>query len=112
MGHPGTRPISPDFGPNQTRCFWSGRDAGYVELSIFRGDDATGYRSTEGCSVTPVEGVGDEAAFIECSDPVVETTMAATERGVVVRVDVQAPASPLTPEDFRPVIQSVFDQLR
>ncbi len=61
--------------------------------------------------MTPVEGVGDEAAFMECSDPSVETWMLAFERGVIVSVQVQEPASPLTPEDFGPVIQSVFDQL-
>jgi hypothetical protein len=49
---------------------------------------------------------------MECSDPSVETWILAFERGVIVSVQVQAPATPLTPEDFRPVIQSVFDQLR
>ena len=101
----------PSFGPNQTRCFWSGRDAGYVELELFRQKSLSGYSFGEGCSVTPIDGVGEEAAFVECSDPVVQTSMLAFERGVIVSVSVEAPASPLAPEDLGPVIQSVFDQL-
>ena len=60
----------PSFGPNQTRCFWSGRDAGYVELELFRQESLSGYSFGEGCSVTSIDGVGEEAAFVECSDPV------------------------------------------
>ncbi len=103
------------FGPNDPGCFWgavTGGVPGYVELQISRRDGVAGYRPTEGCSVTPVEGVGEEAALVECpADPVAETSMAAVERGVLVSVLVQSPATPLTPDDLGPVIESVFDQL-
>jgi len=101
---------------NESFCFWGSTSPGvpgYVDLRIFRQHSLSGYSFGEGCIVTPVEGVGVEAAFVDCpANPQVKVSLLAFERGVIVRVLVNEPASPLTAEDLSPVVELVFEQLR
>ena len=115
-GHSTDYTTSSRSGPSDTRCFWgtiSSGFPGYVELQIFRQTSLSAYSFGDGCSVTPVEGVGDEAAFVDCpANPQVKKSLLAFERGVIVSLLVDEPASPLTAEDLSPVVESVFEQLR
>ena len=107
---------SSSSGPSETKCFWGATTPGfpgYVELRIFRQTSLSAYSFGEGCSVTPVEGVGVEAAFVDCpANPQVKVSLLAFDRGVIVSLLVNEPASPLTAEDLSPVVESVFEQLR
>jgi len=96
-------------------CFWGSVEPGvpqYVEVRIFRQRSLSAYSYGDGCTVTPVAGVGVEASLVECpANPQVKTSLLAFERGVIVQVLVNEPASPLTADDLGPVVDSVFDQL-
>ena len=104
-----------DSGPSESKCFWGATSPGvpgYVELQMFRQQSLSAYSFGDGCTVTPVEGVGAEAAFVECPpNPQTKISMLSFDRGVIVSILVNEPANPLTAEDLGPVITSVFEQL-
>jgi hypothetical protein len=102
----------PDSSPSRSSCFWGsvvGGEPGYVELVVSRQTDLSAHVSVgSDCDVTPVTGVGDEAAFAACPT---EVLLYAYERGAVVSLLVDQPAEPLTAADLAPMVRSVFERL-
>jgi hypothetical protein len=101
--------------PSLTRCFWGATRAGvpgYVEITAFRQPSIPDHSFGDGCTVTPVSGVGSAAEFVECpADPQVKIGMLAFDDGVAVTVIVNEPTGTLTADDLGPVIESIYDQL-
>lgn len=103
---------SEDSSPSLSSCFWGsvrGGEPGYVELVVLRqsGLDAY-YAYDDDCVETPVSGVGEQAAFVQCPS---EVSLYAYAQGAVVSLLVDQPAEPLTADGLGGVVQSVFAQL-
>jgi hypothetical protein len=102
--------------PAGTQCFWGATRPGvpgYVEISAFRQPSIPEHSFGDGCTVTPVSGVGSAAEFVVCTGgPQDKIGMLAFDDGVAVTLLVNEPAGVLTADDLGPVIQSIYDQLR
>jgi hypothetical protein len=98
-------------------CFWGATEPGigaYVEITWSRavGIDEYTYGADQGCSESPVEGVGVPAEGGTCpANPQAKVYLAAYDRGVRVMVLVNDPSRPLTPGDLAGVAKSVVEEL-
>ncbi len=101
---------------NAASCFWGAAVAGvgaYLEVSVNRlGAMDIGF--TE-CSMTTVDGVGEEALGASCP-PQGESSqekfyLRARQNGIFVTVLVNDPARPLAPQDLGPTVESVLDEI-
>ncbi|HEU5326124.1 MAG TPA: FGLLP motif-containing membrane protein [Candidatus Limnocylindria bacterium] len=102
-------------GSSDSHCFWGSTrpgEPGYVELSIVRQHSLSGYSFGDGCDVTTVDDLGEEAAFVDCPpDPQKKISLLAYERGAIVILLVNEPAAGLTADDLATVVRSVLQQL-
>jgi hypothetical protein len=95
---------------SESTCFWGSvraGESGYVELIVSRRSSFEP-RPGSDCDVTPVTGVGEDAAFAACPTDVF---LHAYERGAMVSLQVDQPAEPLTADDLAPIVRAIFGQL-
>jgi hypothetical protein len=113
-GHSTTYTTSSSTSPSGSDCFWGTVRPGYpgyVELRIFRQRSLSAYSFGDGCDVTPVGGVGEEAAFVDCPPDQADVWLLAYDRGAIVSLQVNEPAAPLTAGDLASVVRSILGQL-
>ena len=110
-----TYTTSSSTSPSSSDCFWGSvrpGEPGYVELTVFRQRSLSAFSFGDGCDVTPVTDVGEEAAFVDCPpDPQKQVSLFAYERGAIVSLLVNESADPLSSDDLASVVRLVFDQL-
>jgi hypothetical protein len=95
-------------------CFWGARQPvpPYVEIEVLSNPGGlAAYTMPTGCTIVPVSGVGSEAKGATCPGTQTKIYLVAFDRGVIVRVLVNAPERPLQPADIAVVANRVLQQI-